>query len=98
MDYLQPVTVRVPNGMARLALQVFEEDGRVICGIYHLEGHLFLRPKAWLRTMRAEMTRIEGLAKNAGCEELRLCGRDWSRIFPDYEPLGGLKNGLRKVL
>jgi hypothetical protein len=29
---------------------------------------------------------------------MRLGGRDWSKILPDYEPLDGVPNGLRKRL
>jgi hypothetical protein len=29
---------------------------------------------------------------------MRVAGRNWARVLTDYEPLGGLRNGLRKAL
>lgn len=98
IEYLEPFTIRMPKGEAWMALQVFEENDRICCGIYHLEGGLDQPPKQWVRIVRDEMKKIETLAIEAGCAELRLGGRDWSRIFPEFEPLPGIANGLRKVL
>lgn len=82
-----------------MVMQVFEaEDGRLVCGIRNLVGKVTAPPKQWLRAVRAEMRKLEGLARDAGCKEMRLRGRDWSRILPDYEPLDGTPNGLRKDL
>lgn len=44
------------------------------------------------------LTKIETMAREAGCHELRIAGRDWSKIFNDYEPYEGPRNGIRKVL
>ena len=88
-----------PGGTATVLFEVYEEDGKMICGLQQLRGQFNLPPKAWLRTIRAEMTKLERIAKDAGCAEMRLAGRDWSRVLPDYEPLpGGKPNRLRKRL
>jgi hypothetical protein len=48
--------------------------------------------------MRGELRKIENIARDAGCTEMRVAGRDWSRILPDYEPMPGIENRLRKAL
>lgn len=83
---------------ATLTLEVYEEEGRKICGLFQLSGSIPLPPRQWLALIRTEITTLERIARNAGCTELRLGGRDWSRILPDYEPLDGIPNGLRKRL
>lgn len=88
----------LPNdGWATLLLEVYEQDGRKICGIRELRGELDLPPKSWLRTVRAEMVKLEGLIRQSGCNEIRLAGR-WRGVFPGYEPFDGLDRGYRKVL
>lgn len=93
-----------PQGVVRqgvavtITLEAFIEDGRNIAGIYELKGKISLGPKAWLKAVREEVRKLERIAKAAGCEEMRIAGRDWSRILIDYEPCDGLPNGLRKGL
>ena len=98
MALLAPVGIVVPGGSALLTLEAYEEDGRLCCGIYQLRGWIRLPPRRWLKAVRAEVRKLERIARAAGCVEMRLGGRDWSRILPDYQPLAGVKNGLRKVL
>ncbi len=95
---LPPFSVTRPEGAVLVTLQVIEEDGRLICGIKQVTGHIPARPKAWLRAVREEVDRIAGLARAAGCRELRIAGRDWSRVFPGFEPVDGVPNGLKKEL
>jgi hypothetical protein len=90
--------VYLPQGGGLVTLEIYDEDGVIVCGIYQIEGRLNLPPKQWLRTMRAELAKIETIARNAGCAEMRLAGRNWQRILPDYEPLPGIENRLRKAL
>lgn len=68
------------------------------CGILTLKGYLAEPPKAWLTTMRTMLGKIEDMARDSGCDELRIAGRNWGRIFPDYAPYDGPRNGIRKVL
>ena len=98
MTDLPPFRVVRPEGEVQITLQVFEEDGRLVCGIKYVDGAIPARPKAWLKAVREEVDKIAGLAREAGCRELRIAGRDWSRVFPDYEPLDGVPNGLTKEL
>lgn len=88
----------LPGGGGLVTLEIYEEDGRRICGIHRIEGRLRLPPKQWLATMRAELAKIEDIARGAGCVEMRVAGRDWSRILTDYEPMPGIENRLRKRL
>lgn len=95
---LQPVGVVRPGISVLITLEAFIEDGVKVAGIYQLEGVIRLGPKAWLKAVREEAAKLERIAKAAGCAEMRVAGRDWSRILPDYEPCAGLPNGLRKGL
>jgi hypothetical protein len=94
----EPFKIELEHASATLQFQVFEADGHLCCGLYKLQGKINLPPRAWLRTVRREMARIEGIAREAGCKEMRVAGRDWSRILLDYRPFKGPENGLRKVL
>lgn len=88
----------LPNGAGLVTLELYREGESLICGIHRIEGRLSLPPKAWLKTMRTELGKIEAVAKQAGCAEMRVVGRDWSRVLTDYEPMPGIENRLRKVL
>lgn len=80
------------------ALIVFEKPVSLSCWVKYLAGHIEGGPKARARIIRLAIEHIEQMAKDAGCTEVCLCGRDWSAILPDYEPLEGHRNGLRKGL
>lgn len=88
----------LPNGgEAVLWLEIYDEDGHRVCGIWKMRGQLDLPPKAWVRTVRASLAKLEALIKEAGCDEVRFAGR-WRGVFPDYEPFDKLENGYRKLL
>lgn len=95
----EPFVIRRPGAEVTMILQVFESEGRKVCGIYKASGRITLSPKAWLAAVRAEVKVMEGIAKDVGCEEMRLSGRDWSRVLQGmgYEAFPALRNGLRKV-
>ena len=81
-----------------VTFEIYEDErGELICGLLDLRGR-FDRG-ALITTARREMKTLETLARNAGCAEMRVAGRDWSRVLTDYEPLpGGKPNRLRKRL
>jgi len=80
-------------------LEVFAEGNETVCGIRHLEGRLNLPPKQWLKVVRETLAEFEQRAKDAGCTEMRMSGRDWSRIAEGYEEMtGDAPNLLRKKL
>ena len=79
-------------------LMVLEIDNNLVCWTKYLAGMIEGGPKARVQIMREAVAHIEAVAKAAGCTEHRLCGRDWHKILPDYQPFEGLRNGLRKGL
>lgn len=87
-----------PEGTVTMVLQAFEENGEHICGIKKMFGTIKAPPKAWVAAVREEVAKIEAIARNAGCSELRIAGRDWSRVLNDFELYDGLTNGIRKRL
>ena len=87
-------------GQCEITLEVYKEGDRLICGIFLIEGTINAKPKAWLQIVRSELRTLETIAREAGCEEVRMPGRFTTNIFPDYapyEPSSGLP-GLRKDL
>ena len=93
-----PFEIIVPGGKVLVSLEAYEDAGRIICGICELEGKISMKPKAWVTAVRAEVAKLEHIAREAGCAEMRIAGRDWSRILPDYQPFDGAQNGIRKAL
>ena len=94
---LKPLDLHVPAGAVRITLELFEEDDRIICGIYACD--VVRSPGTRLiSAARQGIGLIEDMMRKAGVAEVRLGGRDWSRILTDYERLEGVENGLRKAL
>jgi hypothetical protein len=79
-------------------LMVIEVTTDLVLWTKYLAGSIEGGPWARLGTIRSAVAHIEAMARNAGCTEHRLCGRDWQRILPDYEPFEGHRNGLKKEL
>lgn len=92
-----PFDVVTPHGSARITLEIYEDDGRLVAGIRGCDLIMPTRGRL-LSAVRAAVPLIEDLARAAGVAELRLGGRDWARALPDYQPLDGVPHGLRKVL
>jgi len=87
------------EGTVLMVLQaLIEDDGTKVCGIKQIVGTIHAPPKAWVAAVREEVAKIEGMARDKGFDEIRICGRDWSRIFPDYSACAGLTNGIMKRL
>lgn len=80
------------------ALMVIEVTDGLVCWIKYLAGKIEGGPKARAAIMAGAVNHIEAMARGAGCSEIRLCGRDWSKIISGYEPLDGHRNGLKKEL
>jgi hypothetical protein len=60
-------------------------DGVPVCWLNYIGGTIEGGPRAFLAETRRIVSHIEDLAAQAGCLELRGGGRDWSRVFPDWE-------------
>jgi hypothetical protein len=98
MDF-PAIPVKRDEGEVLMVVQVFAEaDGTIVFGIKMVLGEITARPKAWLKAVREEVAKLEAIAREAGCHEMRIAGRDWSRVLPDYEHCFGFRNGLRKRL
>lgn len=103
---LEVLRNRLENGLDWLfeaegggtCLIVIELGNDLSCWIKALAGTVEGGPKARLRTIREGVDFIESVARTAGCASVRICGRDWSAILPNYEPFDGYRNGLEKRL
>lgn len=97
---------RIANGADQLVevggeasgLIVLSVTGDLVCWTRYAGGVVTGGPKRRIKTIRAVMAWIEQAAKGAGCKQHRICGRDWSRLFPDYSPFEGFPNGMTKEL
>lgn len=81
-----------------VTLQLFEERGEMICGLRWVEGRFELGPKAMRAAITEELAKIEAIARDAGCAEMRHCGDDRGWCLPGYEPMPELPHGRRKRL
>ncbi len=95
---LKPFRIDFPGVRGVVRLEVIEEPTGLVCVIDKVRGRIDLPRTEWLRSVRDITRWIEGKAIAAGCNEMRLGGRKWQRVLTDYEPLSGVKNGLRKAL
>jgi hypothetical protein len=68
--------------------------------IAHIGGKIEGPKREWIARARTLASYFEGIARAEGCKELRIEGRDWSRVLTDYERLTDRpgRNELRKVL
>lgn len=69
------------------------------CFINYIVGSVRGGPRAFIRTARAIVAEMEDLARSVGCTELRGGGRNWSRVFPEWEHFDPQHpNRMRKVI
>lgn len=90
--------VRVPGASGIVVSELCVIDGVRVCWLPFVAGRTGMPPRAFIRFMRSAMVRYEDMAKQAGAEEIRICGRDWSRVFPGFVRHDGMPNELRKKL
>jgi hypothetical protein len=94
-----PHTIDIEGvGCVAMILEMYGSGDDMVCGIYQMCGYIHVPPKAWLRVVREQMRLIEQMAKESGVTEMRVAGRSWARVLPDYEPFSDRPNGLRKRL
>lgn len=92
-------TVHLPNAAGVAIIHPGTFDGKYGVWITHIAGQVKGGPKLWLRTMRAIMDHFVSKAREAGCAEVRIGGRDYTRVFPDFERFDpNHPTMLRKVL
>lgn len=75
----------LPCGEATIRFEIYAEGDIHVCAIDQLDGVIRLKPKAWLSLVRGELLALEGIAKEAGCAEMRMAGRFTRKMLPDYE-------------
>jgi hypothetical protein len=96
--YVPTFRVRREGVDVMVTLQVVEDGGEMICGLRHIEGEIDLPPRAMMAAFSEELAKIERIARDAGCAEMRHSGDDRKWFLPGYEPMAELKNGRRKRL
>jgi hypothetical protein len=90
-----PVIIDRPEFSGEFKFEAYEEDGRIVCGIYDLVGKKKAGPKAVVEAIREEVRRLESAARAHGAQEFRLGGR-WGRILPDFELFPDPSDPLRR--
>jgi hypothetical protein len=92
------LAVHVGGADAR-GVMVLQITPDAVCWIKYVAGRIYGGPKARIKTLRRAIAWIEKAAQDAGCKDVRVCGRDWSVVLTDYELIeGDLPNQLRKRL
>jgi hypothetical protein len=79
-------------------ISLAEEGDNLIAWTTAIAGRIDGGPKRRLAEMRHALRALERTLKIAGVKAHRMCGRDYSRLFPDYQPYAGARNGLQKEL
>lgn len=70
-----------------------------VCWINYVAGKVKGGPRAFIRAARAVVDEMAVLARDAGCTELRGGGRNWSRVFPDWDHFDpDHPNRMRKII
>lgn len=81
-----PVVIDRPEAIMSFRVEAYEDNGRIVCGIYDIRGHRRAGPKAFVRAIREEVRRLEQAVRAQGAHEMRIGGRWGRRIVTDYEP------------
>lgn len=95
---MQAIRIHSFRADATAVLRVDTDENRLVCWIGYLGGKHKGGPKAFSELVRSVVAAIEIKAKDIGCQEVRLGGRNWSHILTDYARHDGLPNGLKKAL
>ena len=88
----------VGDGASGLWVVSIAEDDGLVAWTTAIAGQIEGGPKQRLAAMRHAVAALEDTLKQAGVRAHRICGRDWSRVLPDYAAFEGVRNGLEKVL
>lgn len=91
------VVTETARGLVVVTLGTFA--GVRCCWLNYVAGTIDGGPRAFIATARRIVDEIETLARAAGCTELRGGGRNWSRVFPEWERFDPQHpNRMRKVI
>lgn len=87
----------VADGAQGLWVVSISDDDGLVAWTTAIAGQIEGGPKQRLASMRHAVAALETTLKQAGVKAHRICGRDWSKVLPDYTPFEGARNGLEKV-
>jgi hypothetical protein len=69
------------------------------CWINYVGGEVNGGPRAFVNACRSIVAEIEKLARTQGCKWLVMGGRNWSRVFPEWEHADpDYPNRIRKAI
>jgi hypothetical protein len=91
-----PVIIDRPEGYMTFRFEAYEEAGRIVCGVYDIEGEVKAGPKAFVKALREELRNLEQSAKANGAHEFRIGGRWGRRVVPDYELIPDSSDPMRR--
>lgn len=87
------------NGAGLVVVEPCEIEGVKTLWLPYMVGKLNQPPKRWLSMIRQIMAHFETLAKEAGCSEVRIGGRNYRGVFPGFETFDALApNRMRKAI
>ena len=81
-----------------LAFQMFQDGEELCCFASYFAGSVDGGPRQMIKTMRWLMAGFEASCRSVGVTQVFIGGRDWGRVFPDYELTGDVPNRRRKRL
>lgn len=89
------VSLETVNGV--MVVEIHEIDGSKCLSLIYFAGRIGPHPpRQWTSRVREMVsTFLAAIAKAASCTEIRIEGRDWSRVFPDWEVLDADRHALR---
>lgn len=73
------------------------DDGQECCWIIYIAGKIAGKPREWVGRVRALMTYFETIARANACKQMRIEGRDWSRVFHDWTPVE-VQSGVNELM
>lgn len=83
---MEAAYVSIDRGEGVVVTELCMTGGDRACWINYVAGSARTGPKAAIRAFRGVTAHYESLARQRGCTALYLGGRDWSRVFPDFDP------------
>jgi hypothetical protein len=74
-----------PNCDGLCVTTIIEAGNECVCFIEYAGGEIKGGPRRFIKTVRLIVNKIEELARNADCTELRAGGRNWLPVFDGWE-------------
>ena len=88
----------VEGARGYLAYQMFGDADDLCCFASYFAGSVDGGPRRMIQTMRWLMSEFEVSCRSNGVKQVFIGGRDWGRVFPDYELTGDVPSRRRKRL